>query len=331
MNARKTMPFDSEPRKSLPLPTRFDALCASLEAVELELHPAKTAANGPKSEALQAEYQRMFDALPHQGKGAVPLPPDSEPRQAMPPELPRGAQAPQGRPVGARILDELDAQSLLSTTRLRISVNEGIVTIAGEVPGDSERQQVLRVTRGVSGVVEVVDLMRVVRRRDTSAGTFRRRGRRSAGRSDGFSVLSWRVGAAAVLLIAVWASYSYATRDDARPWLFPVSGTASFKGKPAVGAMVVLHPDDSSLDIRPKGFVKADGSYVITTYLPGDGAPRGDYRLTIELRKPEKSKSGEYVPGPNVLPSVLARPETTKYRVSVGWGKSTLPPIEIAP
>src|SRR5690606_10316468 len=60
----------------------------------------------------------------------------------------------------------------------------------------------------------------------------------------------------------------------------PVSGTVQINGLPAANAVVELHavgePPDSR-NSRPWGIVQLDGTYELTTYEQGDGAPPGDY------------------------------------------------------
>ena len=57
------------------------------------------------------------------------------------------------------------------------------------------------------------------------------------------------------------------------------------QGKAAAGAQVVLHPAQSDvagfLLARPHGVVAADGSVRLTTYHTDDGAPEGDYVVTV--------------------------------------------------
>ena len=73
---------------------------------------------------------------------------------------------------------------------------------------------------------------------------------------------------------------------DGRPKPTAVEAVATFKGKPATGALVVLHPTDPAREKviggKPFGKVKEDGTIAITTYEQGDGAPEGDYGVTVQ-------------------------------------------------
>src|SRR5437773_2441134 len=70
--------------------------------------------------------------------------------------------------------------------------------------------------------------------------------------------------------------------------LYPVRAQVFFEGQPATGALVVLHPvdDGSPAAVRPCGYVDSAGavkitSYIATTRTTGDGAPAGEYIVTI--------------------------------------------------
>lgn len=76
--------------------------------------------------------------------------------------------------------------------------------------------------------------------------------------------------------------------EVARPELpvFPVSGSILVDGKPPVGAEIRCRPgtplkDPANRTIAPFAFVEKDGSFRIGTYSGDDGAPPGDYALTI--------------------------------------------------
>ena len=65
--------------------------------------------------------------------------------------------------------------------------------------------------------------------------------------------------------------------------LHPVRGKVLYKGQPAVGARVVFHPrHDADLQApHPAGVVAEDGSFTLTSYKAGDGAPAGDYTVAV--------------------------------------------------
>jgi hypothetical protein len=75
--------------------------------------------------------------------------------------------------------------------------------------------------------------------------------------------------------------------------VYPVTGQvlAGKDKKPAVGAMVVFHPveSDGGPMYKPNGYVDEQGRYSLTTYDTGDGAPAGEYIVTVEWAPARKS------------------------------------------
>jgi hypothetical protein len=69
---------------------------------------------------------------------------------------------------------------------------------------------------------------------------------------------------------------------------YPVSGQVFVNGLPAAGAVVQLYgKDDPKLEgLCPHAIVGVDGSFQLTTYKTGDGAPAGTYALTIKWPTP---------------------------------------------
>jgi hypothetical protein len=80
---------------------------------------------------------------------------------------------------------------------------------------------------------------------------------------------------------------------DGRPPAVPAGGKVKLK-KSAVpaGALVVFHAADPALEKavrgKPVGRVGDDGTFALGTYADGDGAPPGEYGVTIDWRKPVK-------------------------------------------
>jgi hypothetical protein len=120
--------------------------------------------------------------------------------------------------------------------------------------------------------------------------------------------------------------------DSTRSAVHPVAGTIQFRGQPASGAFVTLHPiakDSTHAEVpNPRASVAADGTFTLTTYDGNDGAPAGDYLLTVQWYRPVK-QGGDWVGGPNVLPKKYALPQTSGLRITVAAGENRLQPIQL--
>jgi hypothetical protein len=62
--------------------------------------------------------------------------------------------------------------------------------------------------------------------------------------------------------------------------LYPVAGRLLVNGLPAANAMVAFHPADGGATC-PVGLTGKDGTFRLTTRKPGDGAPAGEYAVTV--------------------------------------------------
>lgn len=113
----------------------------------------------------------------------------------------------------------------------------------------------------------------------------------------------------------------------------PVDGQVLFENKPAQHALVVFHPVQGGGDLpRPRGQVGADGTFKLTTFETGDGAPPGEYAVTVEWWLSPGSKAnpaGYDQPPVNRMPPKYAKVETSGLRVQVKEGKNTLEPFRL--
>lgn len=134
--------------------------------------------------------------------------------------------------------------------------------------------------------------------------------------------------AVAVLLVVVAGCSSGSDRVP----VFPVRGQVFYQSKPAVGAVVILNPQDASLEgklpMNPNGKVEADGSFRITTYAANDGAPAGEYKVTILWPPRESGDSGEDAGGDR-FNGRYANPATSRITASVQAGDNSLPRYDL--
>lgn len=117
--------------------------------------------------------------------------------------------------------------------------------------------------------------------------------------------------------------------SDTRLKTYPVRGTVQFEGQSIRGGFVVAHPKNGlPTDVRATAQVREDGSFELTTYDAGDGAPAGEYVVTVEWT-PLQQVGGEYVRGQNVLPPKYSQPVTSDLVIQVAEGQSDLPPLQL--
>jgi hypothetical protein len=111
--------------------------------------------------------------------------------------------------------------------------------------------------------------------------------------------------------------------------VYPVSGqvVSGEAKKPAVGALVMLVPvtADPKDSTRPSGTVDESGAFAITTYKAKDGAPAGDYVVTLVWPTPKKSmmEEGE----DDMLKGAFADATKSKIRFTVKAAKSNEVPV----
>ncbi|MBI1345067.1 hypothetical protein GC163_02130 [bacterium] len=72
--------------------------------------------------------------------------------------------------------------------------------------------------------------------------------------------------------------------DKPRVPVYPVKGTLTLDGKPLGNMALQLDPiDNNPNDPKPSTYatVGQDGSFALSTYSAGDGAPEGSYEVTL--------------------------------------------------
>ncbi|MEW4455522.1 hypothetical protein AB1L30_22825 [Bremerella sp. JC817] len=108
----------------------------------------------------------------------------------------------------------------------------------------------------------------------------------------------------------------------------PVVGSVTVNGENPEGAIIMFHPVNGDIDARasrPSGLVTDDGTYQLTTYEYGDGAPPGDYVFTILW--PQEPKMGGL--SPDRMGRIYATPKASDLRITVPAEGGTLDPVVI--
>jgi len=133
--------------------------------------------------------------------------------------------------------------------------------------------------------------------------------------------VAWRVSS----LIVALASASCGSNQ--KP-VYPVQGQVNFEGRPLPSAFVVFHPvgESDGDSVRPVGQGDRAGSFNLTTYTKHDGAPAGQYAVTVEYRPPPLDDGK---PVKDILPARYAKPDSSGLRVEIVEGNNELAPFEL--
>jgi hypothetical protein len=137
----------------------------------------------------------------------------------------------------------------------------------------------------------------------------------------------------AVLFVLSLTAVCPACAKSGRKPVYAVQGQVLVKGRPAAQAQVTFHPvgDGGPDAVRPVGHVDAQGRFRLTTYAEGDGAPEGEYRVTVQWFLATRTRGSDEYQSVNYLPARYARAETSGLRATVTRGENNLPTIELKP
>jgi hypothetical protein len=107
----------------------------------------------------------------------------------------------------------------------------------------------------------------------------------------------------------------------------PARGKIAFEGQPIANATLYLHPvGGKATDFpRPRAIVGQDGTFLLGTYRKDDGAPAGEYKVTVQwFSQPDGGGTPR-----NLLPPRYAVPETSDLTVRIQKGENQIPPIQL--
>jgi hypothetical protein len=126
----------------------------------------------------------------------------------------------------------------------------------------------------------------------------------------------------------------------------PVRGKVVYNGQGVPNATVIFFPVDASDEraakMRPFAYADGGGQFEVKTYVNGDGAPPGKYRVSIiapgPARAPKGTKDGPAEPAPapgsavRVPPAIVkkyANVDTSGLEVEIQDGENNLAPFEL--
>jgi hypothetical protein len=125
-----------------------------------------------------------------------------------------------------------------------------------------------------------------------------------------------------------------ACKDDGRIQVYPVQGRVLVAGAPAGGARVVFYPQSDELKKPgmpvPEGMTDSQGAFKLRSYEPDDGAPAGDFKVSVIWFEPQKD--GSIVDSPSAKDRLAGRysnPQKSQLTAKVEKGGGEIPPFEL--
>lgn len=121
--------------------------------------------------------------------------------------------------------------------------------------------------------------------------------------------------------------------ESGREPVYPVHGrVVDADNRPAVGALVIFHPLDMSSPepLKPLAYADEQGAFALTTYERGDGAPEGEYVVTIEWRSKPADPFAANKEGEDRLEGRYSDPKTSRLRFRIEkQADNVLPVIQV--
>jgi hypothetical protein len=104
---------------------------------------------------------------------------------------------------------------------------------------------------------------------------------------------------------------------------FPVAGTLTLDGRPLPGAAVAFHAYNKKEQRYTRvadGRSDDTGRFTVTTYAKFDGAPAGEYTVTVA--EVQKGPIGEAPPLKGAVPEQYATPAKSPLKIKIAEGKN---------
>ncbi|WP_143206586.1 hypothetical protein [Singulisphaera sp. GP187] len=132
-------------------------------------------------------------------------------------------------------------------------------------------------------------------------------------------------------MFSVVGLFAFGCGDETSgPAIYPISGKVLVDGRPAAKAQVSFHalngPGGETL--QPIAIAEADGSFRPSTRFSHDGAPAGNYVVTVVWPKVNLDH-GEEVAGPDLLRGKYSDPARSGLTATIKEGENTLPPFQL--
>ena len=142
---------------------------------------------------------------------------------------------------------------------------------------------------------------------------------------------------AGMALISISGCGDSAATPDVMAKLVPVTGSLTFNGAAAPGAVLTLRPADGSSNpdnAFTSAIVGPDGKFEVRTSLSrsiGAGAVPGEYIVAVSWVKPLKPHESDGEMTPELLPAKYQDSKASPLKITVEPGGNELPPLDLTP
>jgi hypothetical protein len=123
-----------------------------------------------------------------------------------------------------------------------------------------------------------------------------------------------------------------ACKDDGRVKVYPVQGKVLVRGTPAEGAQVLFYlaSNDSTKPRMPIPNATTDnqGVFKLTSYQPNDGAPEGEYKVSVVWPEPPPPGAHE-ASSMDRLAGRYSNPQKSNLSAKVEKGGGEIPPFDL--
>jgi len=114
------------------------------------------------------------------------------------------------------------------------------------------------------------------------------------------------------------------------PRLYPGKGAVRINGEPAKDVNVlftpVASPEAGATPLSPAAVTGEDGSFQLMSFKPSDGAPAGDYQVTVIY---PMNRFNKHLSGIDRLRGKFANPQTSGLTAKVEPRSNDLPPFDL--
>lgn len=244
--------------------------------------------------------------------------------------------------VQEKIVAALEATLIPSFSSIKVVVMNGEVVLKGRLDSDYEKKLAMQTVRRVNGVRKINDALQVdeddaeeavVRpaRTKKSAPPQKKKKRKTEDYDDEDNgwIIKHRKHLSAAAVVLVLAGYFFwPFGDDGRPAvardLVAVKGQLKYEEQSLSGANITFFAmrSDTEFDSPVMTTSVNDGAFQITSgKATKPGLRPGRYVIVVEYHNMQVTDDGEAVFGPNVLPKIYSKPETSPLKIEVAEDK----------